>query len=400
MLVKTNLTIGVLVFAALLRGESYVSPAQGPPVASPTNANTILVREYITDPLKNSLDQKLAQINATLAARTDARAKVRLLNVKVYSPLLLPTQFTDRPNQRFVWVQYMLKFEIYDIQYDGRLCNPGPLQNCLPGQIVWSNYPFTRKVSMAVDVRTFCDGWENGEGKIKIVADPNPPALESISYAEAAVNFFLGGTLVPLVNAQISNVLTQPGPVSQTLPGTRCVSLGSSYGDPNTYDDDLILWNLPGSRPAPFSLPITVRVVSVKRLSAHRPDGQILYDTIESPTLDFWAGFGRGNYQLPPLAEGQEVLLAEPPIQVFPQPNGAHLVVLANIWLPNKLDGDFTLLPRTERYGNGIRKLTISKTYWTPPAPPLNKPTKFIVPAYEVTFDVNAPVLPPVVVPF
>ena len=102
MLVKTNLTIGVLVFAALLRGESYVSPAQGPPVASPTNANTILVREYITDPLKNSLDQKLAQINATLAARTDARAKVRLLNVKVYSPLLLPTQFTDRPNHRFV----------------------------------------------------------------------------------------------------------------------------------------------------------------------------------------------------------------------------------------------------------------------------------------------------------
>jgi hypothetical protein len=389
--VKTHLTIGVLVFAALLRGESYKSPPQGPPVAWASNVNSFRINDLLTPSLKASVNQTVAQMNAVIALNTDYRAKVKLVDpVTVYSPILFYTQFTDRPNHRYAWVQYMMEFEISDIKYH------------FAGS--WNSYPWNRKVSMAVDVRNFCSGWETGQGRIQIVADPNPPYLDpNVGYGESFVNALLGGALVPYLNARISTALTEPGMVSTTLPGEgyECSSIGASHGDPSTYDDDLILWNRRGDRPVVFSLPITVRPVSVKRLSAHRLDGEILYDPIESPALDFWAGFGRGYYQLPSMVEGQVVQLAEPPIQVYPHPNGGQLVVLANVVQSiAKIDGNFNVFPASVHYGNGIQKVIVWKTYWTWPAPPSNKPTKFIVPAYEVTFEVSAPVLPPIPVSF
>jgi hypothetical protein len=383
MCAKTYLTIVFVAFVVILNGESYPSPAQGPPIASGSNIQSYPIAGGLTYLLKGAVEQKLVQVNASLAARTDVRAKVTLAPLVVSSPILKDTQYTDRPNHRYVWVYHRLEVKISDIQFNAPVLG-------------WTGYPWNRKVSVSVDVNCFCDGWEMGQGKIKIVADPEPPYLDpDPSFSEAAVNFFLGSWLVPFINGKITESLTAPGGFSQTLGLTKCNSLAAFTGDPSTRDDDGLHWNEPPLL-QPYPGPaITVRPTRIKRLQAHRLDGRVLYNQSESPVLDIWAGFGRWYYdELPSMVEGQEVLLPAPGIQVSPHPaSGASLVVIANTthFYEAISDSAFRTFSPALNYGNGTQTVVVSKTYWLPPESSHSKPLKVIVPAYEITFEVNSP---------
>lgn len=55
-------------------------------------------------------------------------------------------------------------------------------------------------------------------------------------------------------------------------------------------------------------------------------------DTVESPLLNFWAGFGLWPYHLPPMVEDQEAALPGPALGVYPAlKNGVSLVVIAEL---------------------------------------------------------------------
>lgn len=400
-----KLVLIVSLFAAQLPSADYAPPAQGPPLASPTTAASKNIALEVTLPLKLQIEEQLIRINTALAARTDARAKVTLSNVHVYAPIIFVTRFTDRPNHVFGWSTHMFTFQVSNIQWSGVYhCRNGIPWGCDPsrdGQIGWTSYPWNRTISMGVEIRAFCNGWENGTGRVTIVSDPSAPLLDSEpSFTEAVVDFFLGHTLVPYVNAQVSSVLSEPGGGSITVLGDQglCVSIGIS-GPSDTAEHGAILWNNPSSRVPPFTLPVTVRPLSVKRLRAHTPAGDVVYDAVEAPHLNLWMGFGRWSFDLPPMVEGQEVLLPAPAIEVYPRPSsGMQLLVLATLSDQSITDSNFRLFPSSVNYGNGIQKVTILKTYWQPPIPPLRKPFAVPIAAYEVTFEVSAPgpSLPPV----
>jgi hypothetical protein len=83
-------------FVVILNGESYPSPAQGPPLASGSSIKGYPVDGGLTHLLRGAVEQKLVDINAVLAARPDARAKVSLARLVVSSPILRETKYTDR----------------------------------------------------------------------------------------------------------------------------------------------------------------------------------------------------------------------------------------------------------------------------------------------------------------
>lgn len=393
----TRYLLTLFAFAAL--SNAQVSPAQGP---SAPSANAVIrdipVQGVVTALLKTVTEQSLADINTTLAARTDARARVSLKKINVWAPGMTQTQFTDRPNHRLVRVPYILEFKVDNIQWAGGTynCNvPNPPPGCpaIDGQINWHNYPWSRTVTMSVDVNNFCDGWELGSGHIRIEADPDPPYIDpDPGITEAIVNFFLNGHLVPFVNSKLQQGLKTPGRFSQTLTLTKCNTLQAFAGDPNSLADDAIQWSEPGFA-FPNLLPgVTVRATHVKRLQARDLYNNILYNPVETPSLDFWAGFGHQYLQLPPMTEGQVVALTSPAISVVPRLAGSmSLVVIASTINGYTTESNFRVFPGTT-YGAGTQTVTVFKTYTRPPSFPLfPKPTIVKVPAYEITFEVASP---------
>lgn len=394
----TRCAIGLFAFTMLSSGQGF-PPAQGPPAPSTSAPFFELgIQGMLTPALKDTIAQQLAEMNATLAARTDYRAKVSLEKVLVWAPGLTQTAFTDRPNHRYVSVPYRLEFKIYDIQWaDTKVnCNvPNPPLGCpkIHGQIDWDTYPWDRTVSVSVEAKNFCLGWESGTGHIQIVAEPQQPYLDpDTHFTEDFVNFILGGQLVPFINSKLKQALVKPGGFSQILSLTKCNTLQAFPGDPNTLSDDSIRWSEPETSFPSRTPGVTVRPTRVKRLKARRLEGGILYDALEAPAFEFWSGFRRWFIDLPPMMEEQEVALAAPAIEVSPRlTSSMSLVVVANTFHKHITESNFRVFSKISNYGHGTQKLVISKSYWRTGVPPLNKPVRYTVPAYEVTFEVHDP---------
>jgi hypothetical protein len=380
--------IAVLAFAVLLNGQSY-PPAQGPPNVSGTNIAAFEVSLWLTGTMKNAIQSKLDEINTQLAQPGDFHARLSISEIKAYNPYLTQTQYKDRPNHRYVGIDQIAILRLSDISYKG-----------VP-------YPWGRSISISIDLKVFCNGWELGTGRLAMTAESDPPYLDpDPPFSEEVVNVLLGNWLVDLVNAKIRQGLGSGSVFSGELLG-ECVSLGASIGSQDTHEDDLIRFNRPVTRPGvpPGTVveppPTTVRPVRVKRLQAHRPGGGVVYDQLETPYLEFWAGFGHWYYQLPPMVEGQEVALAAPAIGVVPRPTSStSLVVIAstiqNSGNSGTKDSAYRAFSSSLNFGSGTQTVVVRKTYWEPPQPPFTtKPTMHTIAGYEITFEVVAPAVRP-----
>ncbi len=376
----TRSTLSLFAFAAISFGEGYVSPAQGPPLPAAGVVTREIPVSIITSMLKTTVNQKLADLNTSLAAKTDTRAKLSLASVTASSPWPSQTEFTDRPNHRYAKILFNVEISVHDIEFSVASH--------------WVSYPWNRTIYMDVQVNNFCNGWQTGSGQIQITAQPQTPYLDpDPGITESIVDFFLNGYLVDYVNAQIRPAISTPGAFSQTL-GATCNTLQAFSGDPNTHDDDAIRWteplgiHIPNTRPA-----VTVRPTRIKRLVAHTlENNSVLYDLVENPVLEFWAGFSYWSVQLPPMTEGQEIVLSETAKEVIPRlPGSTSLVVIANTVQKSASDSNYVVFNSSQNYGDGAHGLQVYKTYWTKPRPPAVKPMKATVAGYEVTFEVVNP---------
>ncbi len=382
MFTTTKSTTALLTLAGLLSGASY-PPAQGPPPPSGSGIQEFPTA-FFQGEIQANIQRMLNDLNARLAGRTDVHAKVTFSSVQAGPPMPIPTQYQDRPNQRYIWVPHIVTLKVSDIE-----AKAGGF---------WIPYPFDRKIYVSVNVNTFCNGWETGLGTIQFVSESDPPYLDSDpSILESAVNEFLGGWLVEYVNANIRQNL--PGGEHGTSPPPAisgkdwsCNSLGSLVSDLNW-----IQWARIASPPrGPQSM--DVQLTKVKRLAAHRLNGGVLYQTVESPLIDFWAGSGHRYYQLPPMVEGQEVVPAGSPISISIPANNTSLVVIASTQTDFK-DSGYQVYSSAASFGNGTQKLTVDKAYWLPPDPFITKPQRVFVPGYELTFQVFVPGAAPINVP-
>jgi hypothetical protein len=343
----------------------------------------------LTQLVKGQVTQALTNVNATAASGTSVRVQVSLSDFKVWSPWLDATQYTDRPNEHFVRVPYMMTFYVHDIQKHTSLG--------------WVGVPVERHISQSIDMLTFCDKWQIRQGNLKLVSDIQKPYLEDDQGTlEEVVNFFVANTLTSYIDSQVRQQLTQPANVSVSLPG-QCDSLGAYAGQPNDLTDDTIQFSYhkPLTVVATGGLTVfdqvTVKLLSLKRLAAHDMHGAVLYKAVEAPALEFYANYQHYYAPLSSLQEGHQVTFNVPPFALA-RPGGSGLVVLISNIIQNvaintqPTDSAFRVFDQNTNFGNGTQTMRIQKGYWVQANPQTGaKPYQIFVDAYELAFQVNAP---------
>ena len=214
------------------------------------------------------------------------------------------------------------------------------------------------------------------------------------------MDFFLNGHLTQfidgLVRQQLSNLPITDG--AANLP-FQCRSLAANKHNTVDPTDDTVDFN----RPTPVSPTtqtvlnqVSVKFVSLKRLPAKNGSGQSLYNAVESPGLEVYANFQHGYVPLQAIQEGQVI-----PLNIsrfsMPKPAGDQfLLILANVIQgqasgSQPTDSAYRVFPKETNFGNGTQVLTISKSFWEPPKPPLQpKPLQHFRDAYELTVQISS----------
>jgi hypothetical protein len=358
------------------------SPALGPP-APRDPINDLGVQAILTAVLRNKVDEVVAGINAGNANSTDVRAKVSW-SFNVWGPSMFATQYTDRPNENYANVPYLLDFYVHDIEKHTA--------------IGWISVPATRHITMGINLQMFCDQWQTGQGHLKLVPRSDPPYLDNSQGAlEQVVNFFLANTVTSYIDSQVRSRMSGFGAAagigSTTLPG-QCDALGAHSGVLGDPADDTILFSY--HPPRFHTLPtvynqVTVKLTAVKRLVAHDLYGGVLYDAMETPAIDAFANYQHMYMQLPAMVEGQ-MLPVNGPTMVLDRPaNTDSLVLIGNVVLASRTESAYRVFGSSMNFGNGTQSVFVRKSYWTQ-ANPLTgaKPYQMFVDAYELVFQVSA----------
>ena len=342
--------------------------------------------------VRGQVDSAIAATNANMAQQTSIRAKINVESFTAYGPNMSATTFTDRPNQRFVAIPYMVGYKVYDVQKN------------VGGQ--WVSTSVTRKISHSITMQMFCDKWETGKGSLKLVTKIDRPYMDPNQGGtlEQVINFFLNGHLTDFIDGQVRQQL-KAIPLANgtlTLP-LNCNTLGRNQGDTATPTDDLIVYSdhqLPGKLTAAIGTAAlnqtTVKLVSLKRLVAHDLHGGVLYQPSEAPALEVYANYQHLHLPLAPLLEGQQIALNAPPLTLSGPGNTQPLVLIANI-IQNvaintvPTDSSWVLFDKSMNYGNGTRTIRIPKFYTVQANPQTGaKPYRVPVDAYELTVQITA----------
>lgn len=343
--------------------------------------------------VRGQVDAAIAATNANMAQQTSIRAKINVESFTAYGPNMSATTFTDRPNQRFVAIPYMVGYKVYDVQKN------------VGGQ--WVPTSVTRKISHSITMQMFCDKWETGKGSLKLVSKIDRPYMDPNQGGtlEQVINFFLNGHLTDFIDGQVRQQL-KAIPIANgtlTLP-LNCNTLGRDHGDIATPTDDLILYSdhqLPGKLTSVIGATAinqtTVKLVSLKRLVAHDLQGGVLYQPSEAPALEVYANFQHLHLPLAPILEGQQIALNAPPLILSGPGNAQPLVLIANI-IQNvaintvPTDTRWALFDKNMNFGNGTRTIRIPKFYTVQANPQTGtKPYRVAVDAYELTVQITAP---------
>ncbi|HEX4951489.1 MAG TPA: hypothetical protein VFZ34_32825 [Blastocatellia bacterium] len=373
------LLIAVVVALSLLVPSQAQTPAQGPD-APGANAFS-LPATVITAMVKQKVEEVLANTNADLAARNDFRAHLSY-SFTEYAPRISTTQYTDRPNQRFVQIPYIFTYHVTNMRKHTALG--------------WISYPWSRKISHSIDLNVFCQRWFATTGELTAAADADPPYLDSDqSIPEQALNIFVNGWLADTIDsrirAQLRNINASTGTIGL---GAACNQLGVATVAQGFPYNSIEYKTFP--RPK-FDLPtfdnVSVKVLKIKRLTA-RANGAPLYNLIENIGLDFYVNQQPGKGGEFTMAEGNEEAITHPLIQFRRPGNNQNVVLIFNVRQLNSpftVDSNFAVHTAGQNFGHGTHTIQVYKSYWMPPRPPINKPFKVSVPAYEITYQINAP---------
>jgi hypothetical protein len=343
--------------------------------------------------VRGQVDAAIAATNANMAQQTSIRAKIKVESFTAYGPNMSATTFTDRPNQRFVAIPYMVGYKVYDVKKN------------VGGQ--WVSTSVTRKISHSITMQMFCNKWETGKGSLKLVTKIDRPYMDPNQGGtlESVINFFLNGHLTDFIDGQVRQQL-KAIPIANgtlTLP-LNCNTLGRDHGDIATPTDDLIVYSdhqLPGKLGATIGATAlnqtTVKLVSLKRLVAHDLHGGVLYQPSEAPALEVYVNFQHLHLPLAPILEGQQIALNAPPLTLSGLGNTQPLVLIANI-IQNvaintvPTDTRWALFDKSMNFGNGTRTIRIPKFYTVQANPQTGtKPYRVAVDAYELTVQITAP---------
>jgi hypothetical protein len=290
------------------------------------------------------------------------------------------TKYPNRPNERFVKLEYRIKFHIYNIMW----CALGEAYEVIREQFPnfgCTTYGVERDISQTIDLQLFCDKWQTGHGTLKLLTHADPAYLaDDQSIFEDVVNIFTAGYLTNYIDGQVRQKMKnmEAGFLSSTDLPFECDALGY-FDDPITNNGNQINWSYhPPSMHTTSTINdrISVKLVSVKRLVAHDEHNEPLYDVVEVPDVQLYANYNQIYISLPPMQEGDEVTVVNAPTMVVPRtPNLESLVVIANV-LPQGLNPPFRehsayrVFSSSANFGSGMQSIIVYKSYTLTPRDP------------------------------
>lgn len=383
---RTSIVIGMICLALIKQPLQAQPPPQGPAVAGPNSPNlSISILETI---LKNTIQATLDSTNANIQATkgsTGVEAHVGFTWL-AYSPYMTPTTLPDRPNQNEVWMSFEVTYNVTGIKY-----------HSIPY--------FSRTISQEIDMTTTCTNWYTNNGFIKFNFNAQAPVLDDNSFAEDALNFFIGNTLSDFVDAKLRSQL---GGAARNISDSatnfkcNCLSLTPQTDGVSNYGDATIDWQYVKPKLVVSSVNVlnteTVTLQSITRLVAHGLGGVIEYQPTEDITLNLYVNQTLKSIHVGNMKENDVYNFTGQSVS-FPKPaDDGNVVIIADIFqnsYGNIEDTQFGAYAKNVNFGSGAQTLIVTKTYWmTPQSLPgggISKPTKVVIPAYEIKIQVSVP---------
>jgi hypothetical protein len=351
------------------------SPPQGPPPAS-SRAQAIPVFS-LNDSMFNIVKPVVAAEDAALVNDPNFHATITA-DVYYSNPVLAPTTNLDQPNQLFASVPYTILYTVSNISVK------------VNGS--WVPYDQTATIGQDLKLQASCEGWFTGRGALTYNVTVVSPAilLQNPQLPNIQLVVFLEQVLPNFVNSQVTPQFASFG-TSSSVPvlasGDACSSLGVSASGPDQYP--LIFFDLP-AKTSPITgqdNPVTVKVTRIHRLELDGADGLPAYSAVETPTLDFFAGFTHLRFELPSMTEGQTFIPTSDNEASTQVPLESGTLVLLGVMtykdIPNK-DNAFLTFSRNLDYGAGKQTLYTPKVL-------LKGVASSGGPAYEITLEITAP---------
>lgn len=345
------------------------SPPLGPPLT--TVDKTDLSAGVLTGIVNFQVQQVVDKNNASLAAQ-GKDTRVSALPLQFWSPSMVATQYTNKPNQWIATLPVIIGIQVHVPHW------------------------FDRQIFIPLSLNVSCQSWQTGNGTLHVDPQFGPPSFEGGSWIEDAPGLSL---IKDAVNSEVQKNFSLPAAMGQIL--NPCVSLGVAATTGPNDKFAAILFDLPPTAAGHHGVDtgitnalrpqITVNYLSLKRLVAHAPpSGEVLYHPTESITLDTFANFAERVSTTLTLKENDTVSLNIEPA-VLSAPLLDQLVVIANInqqTPDNTQDSAFEVHSKDMSYAPGKHTLQITKTYTEPPNSVHDKPLFVKVPAYELTYEV------------
>jgi hypothetical protein len=286
--------------------------------------------------------------------------RVTLGDVLARSPYRTATQFVDRPNQYIVRAPFSIRIDVH---------------------IPWS---FDRVIYLPIDIDVSCEGWHRSAGEVRFVAVPGPASIEGGNILEEIIG------VRDLISAKVRSGFTPPSQSQLPFSGA-CATIGVSNGGGGAVDFASIIWSKP-LRLAIHVLQqrIEVRPLTLRRLAARTYTGTMIGNIIENVSLQSFANFHVVESSPVAMRENDLITLTLPAMVLNGEPTTA-LVVIGNVRdsLLRTAATAFDFSTQSANYSPGTHTLKILADYWMPPTPPLRKPIKISVPAYELSYHVS-----------
>lgn len=375
---KTVLAV-ILLFGFTENLKSQYPPAQGPPPVSGEpiirEIPTFIVNNLINNMLRDSI---VPEINASIAAEDPPVSINVSFTLEQRKPHMSETRFTDRPNEKIVTVPYKVDFKL-DI----------------------NNFP-DRHILQNIEVNFSCNNWFTNSGTIQVNLHAERPFLGGPSFTEQAINFFLGNWLTPLIDSKIRNEL--PPGLRKNLPlelfhnECNCLSVVAEGASPAFKDSFIQYQKKPHRKKEILSTvnSIQITVDSIKRLpTVNLETGEILYDSVENLTVEFYANHSAKTFNVNGITEGQKIKLPSNSISVIKPGVSGSLILIANITQANdRRNTRFAVFKSTQNFGIGEQKLIIQKSFTQPPkrlpSGDMSKPLEIFMDAYEITVSIKS----------
>jgi hypothetical protein len=362
---------------------AQVPPPLGPPLAGAADIPLKKIKfSSIIAQIEEGLNAAMVNTNQEIkkgALDSNLQAKLSAQMMAVM-PSYGETKFVTQPNQKIVQLRIKLNYTLSNISFRH------------------SSYP-SQKLTQQILITISCDKWNTDTGKSKISYVAEMPQSNGPLYGIAELDTLINNKLASIIYNKLCHALSKGAEYGELLgENFSCNCLSFKMGTGPVFSDGYAgFYYLPVRKMVVenlYSNP-TIRLLSIERLSDNG-EAELMHGS--DMQVNYMANYATNIAKLRGFKENEKILHRKlyDPIEFEHPSKYNQLLIIANLTIlddaKQTLTG-FLQFDKTQKYGEGLQKLTILKKELTPVVvspndPPITPAFKW-VPAYILVFEIN-----------